>query len=79
MNPGDKSFSMFVVYDHPSDCPNYFIARCWEVDGKRTLPTDIAITADTLEDLRSRLRRRGFTTRIQRFDGDDPAIVESYI
>lgn len=74
-----KSISMYVLYDHPKDCPDHYIARRWEIFGHRITATMVSITEDNLETLREDIRKKGFTTKIPRSESDDPVIIESYI
>lgn len=62
---------MWVIYDHPSDYPNYFVARCWEGEA----PTDRYLFKTTLEDLRFIFEEMGLY-RMPRYIEDDPCIVE---
>jgi hypothetical protein len=68
---------MWVVYDHPTDYPDGWLARLWY-----SLPqpqaTGLAIAAGALDTLRDHLAERGCTV-IPRSEGDDPAIVESWL
>jgi len=70
--------SIWVVYDHPSDMPDYYVARRWEVRGSHSGPTDDVLTAPTLGALRSFLVRFGLY-RLDRNEGDDAKIVESWL
>lgn len=70
----DKLPPMWVVYDHPSDHPNSFIARLWR-NGTPTLAT---ITNADVDDIRSRLRREGLVC-LARDGDDDPVIMEVWI
>jgi hypothetical protein len=73
----------WIIYDHPSDCPDCFVARKHVVFGG--MPPSIGlskapsetITADTLEALRKKLP--GGLGRISRATADDPAIVETWL
>jgi hypothetical protein len=68
---------MWVVYNHPKDFPEGFIARLHlAVDG-RTLPTAAVQRAGTLAELRDLLPRG--LVRIARNPQDDPVILETWL
>ena len=67
---------MWVVYDHPRDFPDGFIARKWWV-GSTAEPTLVKLSSGTLEGVRA-LLPRGFY-RIERYHADDPCIVEVWL
>jgi hypothetical protein len=65
---------MWVVYDHPTDFPNNFVARCWlgeEASG------DIIVSPD-ITALREVLAIKGLY-RLERQEGDDPIIMEVWL
>jgi hypothetical protein len=70
--------TMWVVYDHPKDFPDEFIARLWMVGSGQTICCGKTLTSKSLDQLRGELRARGFTV-IPRMDGDDPKIVEVWL
>lgn len=65
---------VWVVYDHPRDWPDYYVARCWM--GEQ--PTGDMILSMDLDMLRSSLESRGLV-HLDRMDGDDPAILETWL
>jgi hypothetical protein len=65
---------MWVIYDHPRDRPDKFVARKWEIDGGDIRATATIIEADTLHEVRAKLR--GGLVRLARQPNDDPKIVE---
>ena len=67
---------MWVVYDHPADYPDCFVARLW-VSLHEPEATRHAITAPTLDALRALLPEG--LTRLGRAFGDDPVIVETWL
>jgi hypothetical protein len=69
----------WVIYDHPKDFPDGFIARRWEVGGglREPLATEDALTG-TLANLRSGFWRAGLTC-LTRSPEDDPKIVETWL
>ena len=68
---------LIVVYDHPSDYPDAYVARVWEAE--RNLPTNALIKKDTLQEIREDIRSAGFIHCISRAAEDHPTIVESWI
>ena len=66
--------SMWVIYDHPADHPDCFVARLWEGDR----PTSQKQFAKNLDELRAAMRSRGRTC-LPRHKSDDPVIVESWL
>lgn len=74
------SLSLWVVFDHPLDFPDGYVARRQVASREGVEITDDVITAPTLDDLRKRLERRApGLTRLARQDGDVPKIVESWL
>ena len=70
--------TMWTVYDHPSDHPNGYVARAWEIEPGRYVPTSTAIVADDLETLRAMLRDEGLMC-FKRHATDDPVIIEVWL
>lgn len=70
------SLVMWVVYDHPTDFPDGFIARRW--DG--ATPTNVVITANTAGAVRTQLRHVApDLVCFKRAENDDPKIVEVWL
>ncbi len=65
---------MIVIYDHPTDYPNHYVARVWDIDK----PTGMMIAANTLEEIRESIPRKHMKC-IGRRPEDDPHIVEVWI
>lgn len=70
--------SMWVVYDHPRDRPADFIARRWALTGDSMEPTRDTCASPDLDRLRRWFMMLGYT-RLDRSEGDDPRIVETWI
>lgn len=70
--------SMWVVYDHPKDYPDWFVARKWNVGAEGEAPTDEVMRHNELDGLRETLDFMGYTC-LQREEGDDPCIVETWL
>lgn len=68
---------MAVVYDSPKDFPGMYLCRIWEGSGCH--PTNTAMQKNSLEAMREDLQAAGFSIRFPRADGDDPAILETWI
>jgi len=67
---------MWVVYDHPRDYPDSFVARRWLTDQ----PTQAIIVDTTLDEVRRRIQRAmPGAVRLARFLNDDPKIVEVWL
>lgn len=65
-----------VVYDHPEDFPDSYIARVWEFKTNR--PTNVAISNTDLNAIRDQARLAGFTP-FPRHPEDDPCIMEVWL
>jgi hypothetical protein len=70
-----KGLEMWVVYDHPLDFPNVFVARRWE----GVTPTGQVLVNVNLTELRHQIRARGDFIRWTRADDDDPKILEVWL
>jgi len=68
---------MWVVYDHPSDYPDEYVARQHVVGVAGQQPTDRMMTG-TLESIRVALTNLGLVC-ITRSEEDDPVIVETWL
>lgn len=68
--------TMWVVYDHPSDFPDEFVARVWKVSAAG--PRADVIRAKDLEFIRRVLRDSGLVV-MDRFVEDDPNILEVWM
>ena len=72
-----KHLSIWVIYDHPTDYPNSFVARRWECANLPHATTD-TIAENKLVDLRNEFMRRGLVI-IPRHPHDDPKILETWV
>ncbi len=66
--------SLWTIYDRPTDFPDSFVARRFELDR----PTNEVIVARDLEALRDCFRDIGLY-RLERWAQDDPKIVEVWV
>jgi hypothetical protein len=74
----ETDLPMWVVYDHPSDFPDQYIARQHIVGIEGNKVTDRTMGSDQLEKVRAALRNLGLV-RIDRSPEDDPAIMEVWL
>ena len=78
--PGETGtqFPMWVIYDHPKDFPDYFIARLWLVDDQAPQMTNSIIACKSLEELRDRMHAMRLVSLL-RHPNDDPKIIETWV
>lgn len=69
--------SIWTIYDHPTDIPDYFVARRSIVSSVIVVTNDMLHSTD-LDELRAELLARGLT-KLARFPEDDPKIVETWL
>jgi hypothetical protein len=72
------ALNIWTVYDHPRDIPDKFVARRFETGKHGSIATDDVLVAVDLEELREVFERVGLY-RMNRKDGDDAKIVESWL
>jgi hypothetical protein len=70
---------MWTIYDHPSDFPDKYVARLFEVDAGGPRPTDNFIAVSDVEELRQMFLEHFALTCISRSPEDDPKIVETWL
>jgi hypothetical protein len=68
---------MFVMYDHPSDHPDFYVARL-HLTFPEPQPTGLAILDRDLERLQETMEALGLV-KLMRQPGDDPVILETWI
>jgi hypothetical protein len=68
---------MWVVYDHPKDFPDCFVARLWLITAGVTKPTIAIRAAGTLSEVREMLPRG--LVNIGRRIMDEPQVVEVWV
>jgi hypothetical protein len=74
----ELTYSVWTIYDHPSDHPTSFVARRFDLSqGEPVLTTDIIMT-HSLDDLRRRFADMGLI-QFSRAPWDDPAIMETWL
>lgn len=72
----EDALPMWIVYDHPSDYPDGFIARLHMIARGGPIITDETLEGGTLEDVREQIPY-GLTC-MTRSEDDDPVIVETW-
>lgn len=65
--------AMIVVYDHPKDYPNSYVARIWDTDK----PTNVIVANENLDSLRSLIPKN--MGCINKFETDDPCMLEIWL
>lgn len=73
----DLDLPMIVVYEHPLDFPDSYVARVFNVSKSAVQPTDMIMLGATLEDIRGGIPDGFF--RMERCAMDDWQIVESWV
>lgn len=68
----------WVIYDRPLDYSEYLVARKWIITAQGSSPTAEVIRIDDLPALRDDFASQGLY-RLERFEKDDPKIVEVWI
>lgn len=74
------TLDMWVIYDHPLDFPDGFLARRWFVTHDAQLlasPGDV-MRSQSIDNLRTLMEQLG-KYRIERDETDDPVVVETWI
>jgi hypothetical protein len=69
---------MWTVYDHPTDYPTLFVARCHIVGPDGSKPSDSVITSESLEIVRAMMLEMGLTC-LTRDPNDNPKIIETWL
>lgn len=78
IEPADSPLEMWTIYDHPSDFPDCFVARRFLIYAGGPVATTETISESDLETLRHHFEFTGWSC-LQRQDGDDSVIVESWV
>jgi len=71
--------AMWTVYDHPTDYPDKYVARRFDVGRDGPVPSESIIIMDDLGRLRDMLAFEMHLTCLTRSEGDDPKIVETWL
>jgi hypothetical protein len=67
--------SFITVFQHPHDYPKQIVARRFEVEGSKVVPSDLIATGSTLRDVQATLTDLGFTRHARSHD-DVPEVLE---
>lgn len=70
--------TMWTIYDHPSDYPEHWVARCHVSGAGGSSPTVHTIRGKTLRVLQLVMRQAGLTP-LPRDETDDAKIVETWL
>jgi hypothetical protein len=74
----DDQLYMWVIYDHPSDLPDWYVARPWIVVGKRAAAIRSDIRSKDLDEIRHFMVSMGLTC-LDRSPRDNPVIIEVWL
>jgi len=71
---------LYTIYDSPTDYPNTYVCRRWEVLAPENVPVamNVVIIDTDLDKIRNQLREIGLF-RIPRDESDDKKIVETWL
>lgn len=73
-----NDLTIWVIYDHPTDFPNHFVARLHTVNAAGPVAADLVLLSSDVEIIRNTLRKFGLAS-MTRSEIDDPVIVESWL
>jgi hypothetical protein len=73
--PRALMLSLHVIYDHPTDYPDYFVVRRQDVVGGAVIPARDCLLFPSLEGARNWCRHLGLVS-MGRMPEDDPKIAE---
>ena len=73
-----NSLQMWTVYDRPSDYPQGFIARRYDITNDGVHPTEDKVHGPNLSNVRMQLHHLGLSPAFLRSDGDAPSVVETW-
>ncbi len=74
--PRPDVLTMFVIYDHPKDYPDFVVMREWHVHAGKAEPGAVIVQHD-IEACRRHLPNGAIN--IGRQPGDDPVIIEVWV
>lgn len=69
---------IWTIYKQPSDYPDSYVARLFEVDCDGPRPTGSIVIAETLDRLRIEMEIMGLV-KLDRSPEDDSVIVETWL
>lgn len=72
-----QSLTQWVVYDHPSDYPRFWVARRFQISDDHVQATQHVYLGDTLDEVRNLIQRsHPGLVMLPRWLDDDPNIYE---
>lgn len=77
LKAADPKLNLYVIYDHPSDYPDCFVIRRWELDE----PKEIVAFTNKIEVARQLLKDTvgAGLVNLGKYNTDDPAIAEVWV
>lgn len=73
-----ESLDIWTVYERPSDFPDMYVARRFEITAGKAEPTTEFIAAKLLAPVRRAMQERGLY-RLDRNPNDEPQVVECWL
>lgn len=72
--------NLYTVYESPTDYPDKYVVRRWEVEAPDNVPTakNVVMIGSDLNEIRNALQKIGLFV-IPRDESDDKKIVETWI
>jgi hypothetical protein len=70
---------MWTVYERPSDFPEHYVARRFEISKEGPVPSNAVVLAPDLDLLRGALMDMGLSVRLERNPEDEAQIVETWM
>ncbi len=77
-NSADRQLEFWTVYEKPLDFPGQFVARRFEIRGGRSEPTNVALLAESRQEIDAQFSGKGYTW-LPRNPGDEAQIVGSWL
>ena len=74
----NNGLTIWVIYDHPKDYPESFVARKFVYIDNELKPTSKTLKDVDIDNIRKKLRGKSFTP-LPRLKNDDQKIVETWI
>jgi hypothetical protein len=75
----EETLAIYVIYDHPKDFPNTYVAkRDWIMSGRVVRDTAFILVSPNVEQLRDIFKQNGLT-KLPRDPNDVPVILEYWI
>lgn len=74
----DGNLPIWTIFDHPTDFPHHYVARCFIANKEGSCATEKVIVTLSLDALRLILQSAGLAV-LARANSDDPKIVESWL